>query len=436
MKMFKLMLIFFSITLSSWAYANPSLIDTFNSANPIILSEFISSHSILLYLAVFFLLGVLLAFTPCVLPMVPILSGIIIQQERDKSFRLSLSYVLGMAVMYALAGMGAALVGASLQSSLQNPYVLSVFSLLFIILGLNLLGLFELKLPTFHFIQKRKQKGGYIQTACMGALSTLIVSPCVTAPLIGVLSYISQTQQIVTGGLILFVLAMGMGLPLLLVGAGGGKLLPKAGPWMNGIKYTFGFMMFGMSIYLAGRFLPQEVSTSLWALLLIGIGLFISIKSPTQHKAIYILSVLLSSLGITHLYQGIAATDTPIPHQTPAALFKSANSVQAINQALKEAKAYHQKVFLDFYASWCSDCTAMDAKVFTQRDVQTIMKDFVSIRVDITEDTATQRDIKKAFHIYGTPTLQFYTAEGELQHKLTAAGYINKDAFLKLIRQV
>jgi thiol:disulfide interchange protein DsbD len=435
MKMFKLLLLIGASFFVGQVFAAPSLGEAITTSNPLLLSQFIASHSMLLYLGLFFVLGILLAFTPCVLPMVPILSGIIVKKAPEKSFKLSLSYVLGMALMYAVAGMAAGFLGASLQSALQNPIILTVFSLLFIILGLNLLGVFEFQLPQFNFIKNNKQQGSYFQTALMGALSTLIVSPCVTAPLIGVLSYIGQTQQVLLGGLILFVLALGMGVPLLLVGAGQGRFLPKTGPWMNAIKAAFGFMMFAMAIYLSSRFLPLIITSLLWSALIIGIGLYVTLKNKKQHKLIYIFSILISALGVSNVFQSIAGIRAPVVSKKSETLFKHANTVREINSMLKMAKANHQKVFLEFFASWCSDCTAMDSKVFSQKPVQHAMQDFLNIRVDITEDTEVQRDIKKKFHIFGTPTLQFYNKNGELQNKLTAAGYVNKKDFLALLKK-
>lgn len=436
MKTLKWLLFLSATCFTHLAFSAPSITEALTTSNPLLLESFINGHAMLVYLGIFFTLGILLAFTPCVLPMVPILSGIIIKKAPEKRFWLSLSYVLGMALMYALSGMMAALLGKSLQAALQNPYVLIAFALVFILLGLNLLGLFEIRLPQIMMLNRSSQKGGYFQTVLMGALSTLIVSPCVTAPLIGVLSFIAQTQQILLGGVILFVLALGMGVPLLLVGAGGGRFLPQTGPWMNAIKYTFGFMMFAMSIYLLNRVLPKAIMPLLWGGLILTLGLFIALKNQRQNRFIYIAAILISSLGLSTVYQSIASVRGPVLLTNVETLFKKANTISDINKALTDAKRQHKKVFLDFYAGWCSDCTAMDSQVFTDERVQKTMQQFVAIRVDITEDTQVQRDIKKAFHIVGTPTMMFYHQNGDLDKTHMAAGFVNTESLLTLFKNI
>ncbi len=415
-------------------YAAPSFAqDTiFSTTNPEALSQFIASHSMLTYLGVFFLLGIGLAFTPCVLPMVPILSGIIVKERPEKSLRLSVSYVMGMAITYALAGMGAALAGQSLQVLMQNSAIIAVFSLVFVVFALDLLGIITLKLPQGS-MHKLQAKGSYAKTFAMGVLSTLIVSPCVTAPLLGVLGFIAAKQEVLLGGLILFVLSLGMGLPLLLLGAGQGKLLPKTGKWMNNIKHLFGFMMLALAVSLINRILPTHFHMLSWAILLAFVSVSLFYHHQTARLKALVLSVPLA-LGSGYLaVTSFAVARQPVVHSSP---FQMVSGLNQINQKLAQAKAKHQKVFLEFYASWCSDCTDMDSKVFSQHEVQDAMKHYQSIRVDISENNAMTQAIKKAFGVYGTPFMLFYDENGKQHKELTAAGFIPENKMLSLLKKL
>lgn len=413
----------------------------FASANPDTVMMFIQGHSALVYLSTFFGLGVLLAFTPCVLPMVPILSGIIVGQEHlslRKSFNLSFAYVMGMAVTYALAGMLAGYMGSTIQTMMQRPLVIIAFSLLFVLMALSMFGLFELRLPAgFQAKLAGKQQGSgrksWVSVALMGVISTLIVSPCVTAPLIGVLTYIGQQGQVLMGGLILFVMALGMGLPLLLVGAGYGSVLPKTGIWMIKIKQFFGFIMLGIAVWMLGRVLPEVIVKLAWAALLLAGGTVFSAATGRFARVVGLLAIASGA---------IMAYETSMPVIRPAAAevvektpFLATNTLADIRQQMAQAKKNNKIVFIEFYASWCSDCTEMDEQVYNQPDVIAAMQGLVNLRVDISEKTDEVARIKKAFPIYGTPTMLFFDKQSQALPHLSAVGLISKDAMLSLLQK-
>ncbi|WP_454783903.1 protein-disulfide reductase DsbD [Legionella sp. WA2024007413] len=410
-----------------------------SSANPADAMLFIQSHSPIFYLTAFFCLGVLLAFTPCVLPMVPILSSIITGQEAHTgrhAFKLSLGYVLGMAVTYAIAGMLAAWFGSTVQTLMQQPLIIGSFSILFIFMALWLLGVFELRVPIFtRFTPKRKQHG-ILSATLMGSLSTLVVSPCVTAPLIGILTYIAQSNRVAEGGLLLFVLALGMGLPLLIVGAGYGRLLPSSGPWMVRIKQVFSIMMLAMAVWLLSRVMPPFwVDLSWIVVLLISAWIFGAFRQEHRLGGRFLQGLaLLSMMGAGALaYQAFIPTpDNKFVTQAP---FTRVHTLEELNAKLAEAKTHQQRVFIEFFAGWCSDCQAMDKHVFNQAAVIEAMQGSVNLRVDISEKTDAVAKIRQAFHIYGIPTMLFYDKQGQQLANLSSVGQISKDKTLQLLTQ-
>ena len=415
----------------------------FSSSNPEVIAGFIQSHHLITYLSLFFGIGVLLAFTPCVLPMVPILSGIIVGQESlstKRAFQLSLAYVLGMAITYAVAGMLAAYLGSTIQTLMQKPNVIITFSLIFVMMALSMFGLFELKLPSSWNTKfsLNKNKGSLISVFSMGVLSTLVVSPCVTAPLIGVLSYIGQTGQVSLGGMILFVMALGMGLPLLLVGAGYGKVLPKTGPWMLIVKQFFGILMLAIALWMLSRVLPASLISVGWPILLITSIVFFLLQSlrlnlSSLKLTVVSLSIALSSIVITKTFMAPTITQVTPSMQAP---FEHINTVKQIDARLAQAKKHHKPVFIEFFASWCSDCQAMDTKVFNQTEIIQAMAKSVNIKVDVSENTPEVQAIKKAFPIYGTPTLLFFDSNGQNLKAMNAVGFIDKSKTLSLLRQL
>ena len=415
-----------------------------DSVHPSEISSFIQTHHPLIYLAVFFGLGVLLAFTPCVLPMVPILSGIITGQttlSKGRALHLSLGYVLGMSMTYAIAGMLAAYFGSTVQTLMQQPLVIVTFSGVFILMAFWILGLFELRVPSFLRLRAAKttsRQRGVLSATTMGALSTLVVSPCVTAPLIGILTYISQSGRVVEGGLLLFVLALGMGLPLILVGAGYGKLLPSAGPWMVRIKQLFAILMLAMAVWLMGRILPEFWLSMLWTAFLVFGSFMLGIGRNGPHFFDRLLQgvavfALMSAGALA--YKNVWLETKPNLTVTASQPFVWVHSLDDINHQLAKAKAHHKAVFIEFFASWCSDCQAMENHVFNQQDIVKAMDGTVNLKVSIGEKNASVAAIKKTFGIYGIPTMVFYNAQGQKIDDLTSVGQLNKDQMFNLLNQ-
>ncbi len=387
----------------------------------------------------FFIAGILLAFTPCVLPMVPILSSVLVGQEKQntiQTFKLSFTFVLSMAITYAGAGLLAGYLGSTVQTAMQSPWIIVSFSLIFVLMGMSMFGLFNLHVP--RFIQNRllklsnKQKGGsLIGVAIMGFLSTLIASPCVTAPLVTVLTYIGQTGNAFFGGIILFSLALGMGLPLLIFGMGQGVLLPKSGAWMNKVKYLFGVMMLGLAIWMISRLLPDVVILFLWSLLFIISAIaFGALNFRTEKRlppllhgiSIFVLTygclLLIGAMsGHENMWKPLAShnvvsngDEKVVP---PAELFTSVNDLSELQEKLNFAKKNKKPVMLEFYASWCPACRSLDNNVLSDATVQKHLKNFMAIRVDITNRDEEAMKLVSYFQVYGTPTIIFYDQNGK-----------------------
>jgi thiol:disulfide interchange protein DsbD len=304
-------------------------------------------------------------------------------------------------------------------------------------MALWLLGVFELRLPTFNQpnAKKTRQKGIFSATL-MGALSTLVVSPCVTAPLIGILSYIAQSNDVVMGGVLLFVLALGMGVPLLVVGAGYGRLLPRSGPWMVRVKQLFALMMFVMAVWLLSRVVPQPWIDVLWiAVLLISAWFFGAFRQAHRLSGYLLQSfAVLAMMGAGALAyqmvtpQSISTTSRPMP-------FILVHSMKQVNAELAKAKANNKRVFIEFFAGWCSDCQAMDKHVFNQEEVIKAMQGSINLRVDISEKSDEVAKIRQAFHIYGIPTMLFYDNQGQQITHLSSVGQVSKEKTLDLLEQ-
>ncbi|KTD41082.1 protein-disulfide reductase DsbD [Legionella parisiensis] len=411
-----------------------------NSGNPVDAMMFIQNHSPIFYLTAFFGLGVLLAFTPCVLPMVPILSSIITGQGANTgrhAFKLSLGYVMGMAVTYAVAGMLAAWFGSTVQTLMQRPVIIGSFSILFTIMALWLLGIFELRLPVLtRFAPQKSRQHGIVSATLMGSLSTLVVSPCVTAPLIGILTYIAQSKHVAQGGLLLFVLALGMGLPLLIVGAGYGRFLPNSGPWMIRIKQVFAIMMFAMAVWLLSRVVPPFWINLLWiAVLLIAAWVFGAFRQEHRLGGRLLQGVALLSMMGSGALAYYAFSPASVVQSAKHNPFLMVHTLEEVNAKLAEARASNQRVFIEFFAGWCSDCQAMDKHVFNQDAVIDAMQGSVNLRVDISEKTDAVAKIRQAFHIYGIPTMLFYDSQGKQLTNLSSVGQISKDKTLQLLAE-
>ena len=405
----------------------------------------------------FLVLGLLLALTPCVFPMIPILSGIIAGQGEHittrKAFVLSLVYVLAMAITYTIAGVLAGMFGANLQAAFQNPWILGTFAAIFVALALSMFGFYELQLPSsiqsrIMQAQNRQQGGTLTGVAVMGFLSALIVGPCMAPPLAGALIYIGQTGDAVLGGLALFALSIGMGLPLIAVGTLGGKFMPKAGTWMNVTKAVFGVLLLGVAIWMLERVLPASVALLLWSLLILSSAVYMGALEPIRDGASNWMR-LWKSLGLVLLLWGamlligVAAGGkgsvfAPLAGisvgggggQTAELSFRQVGSEAELDEALAQAKAAGQPVMLDFYADWCVACKEMEHNTFSDPRVIEALSGFMVLQADVTANNADHKALLKRFDLYGPPGIIFWDAEGERVRQHWVVGYQPPDEFL------
>ena len=398
--------------------------------------------------------GVLLSFTPCVLPMIPILSSIIIgngeKVSAKKGFILSLIYILAMSVTYAIAGMVIGYVGSNVQIILQKPWVLAMFSVVFVLMALSMFGFYNLELPRswqarIANISHHQKHGTYLGVFVMGVLATLIVSPCVTPALVGALAYISQTGDALMGGAALFALGFGMGVPLLVIGTLGGKFLPHTGAWMNTVKAIMGVLLLGVAIYLLERVIPGPVSLVLWAALLIVssmyMGTFVSVKTNWAKlwRGIGWLMFIYGAVLLVGAATGGSNPLRPLMHlpglsHSAAAsrlTFERVKDIQALDRALLAAKLQHKPVLLDFYADWCVACKELDEHTFANPQVQAKLKDFVLLRVDMTANNANDRALMKRYGVIAPPTLIFFDAKGREFKSNQVVGNMAPADFLK-----
>jgi thiol:disulfide interchange protein DsbD len=410
----------------------------------------------------FYVAGLLLSFTPCVLPMVPILSSIIAGQggtvSTQRGFLLSLSYVLGMAATYTAAGAAAAMAGGQVQALFQKPWLITTFAGMFVVLALGMFGLFELQMPAavqtrLANLANRQKAGTFLGTAVIGALTALIVTTCVAPPLIGALTFISQTGDVARGSGALFALSIGMGTPLLLVGASAGQVLPKVGPWMNSVKAGFGVMMIGMAIWMMDRVLPGTVVLVLWALLVFLTGVFLGAFEPLPAgptpakrlaKGIGVLACLYGALMLIGATLGGENPLQPIPQAALArggaagsmaaapreALdFRAVDSVAALDAALAEAKAGGRPVMLDFTAEWCISCKEMEEYTFPDEGVIGALKPFMLLRADVTDNDKDDQELLKRFRSFGPPTIAFFDDSGTERENFKLVGFVPAENF-------
>lgn len=392
-----------------------------------------------LALGLFFVAGLGLTFTPCVLPMIPILSSIVIGQNpgRRRAALLSLSYVLGMSLTYAGVGVLMGLFGAglNLQARLQSAPVLITFSLLFVVFALGMFGAFNLRLAPgiagrVERLQEKAQQSGPLGLALAGALSVLVVSPCVTAPLAGALVFISSTGNALIGGSVLFALGLGMGVPLLLVGTFGNALLPRAGAWMNGVKTAFGILLLAIAVWMIERLLAPSLSLLLWALLCLGSGLALGALSSGQRRgwaqARQALGILLLIWGVALAWGAAQGSGDPLrPLQvsgsegqrqsTALADFTTVNSLAALDQQLLLAQQAAKPVFVHFSADWCVSCKLMERRVYPDPDVARELDAFQLIKADVTENDAKSRALLNRFDLFGPPGLVFFKDDKEIR---------------------
>jgi thioredoxin:protein disulfide reductase len=401
-------------------------------------------------IGLFFLAGLALTFTPCVLPMIPIISSIVLGQtnkpKRLRAFALSLTYVLAMAGTYALAGTLTGYFGASfnLQLHLQSPVVIISIALLFVAFALAMLGLYELRLPSalqnhLQHISQKQRGGTYIGVALIGMISTLIVSPCITAPLAGALVFISSTADPALGGTALLSLGLGMGLPLLLIGTFGSQLLPRSGQWMKQVKILFGILLLGLSIWMLERVLPAAITLALWVALLSGyalhLGLLKLFRRQPSISALPLFAMLLmltNGLLIFNASQGNFNPFTPFKalSASPTKLsFKAVDNLQQLQQILTQQN-HQQIVMLDLYADWCVSCQILEQQVFTAPEVSQQLQQLTLVRANITAGTEEHQALLKHFGLFGPPSLLFFNKQQELRsHRLQ--GEVSKQQLLR-----
>ena len=405
-------------------------------------------------LAFFFIAGLGLALTPCVLPMIPILSGIIAGQGHKNShargFALSLAYVLGMAVTYAAAGIAAGMTGTLLSAALQNAWVLGAFALVFVVLSFSMFGFYELQLPTA-LQSKLSEESGHLRGGrgvgvfAMGALSALIVGPCVAAPLAGALLYIGQTGDAVLGGTALFVMALGMGAPLIAVGTAGGSLLPKTGPWMEAVKKGFGVLLLATAVWLVSPVIPPVAAMLAWAALLIIPAIFLHALDPLPSHASGWqrfwkgIGIVMLLTGAALLIGALAGSRDPLQPlaglrgQTLAAQeqklpFEPVRSLAELDARLA---AVDRPVMLDFYADWCVSCKEMERYTFADSAVRAKMAGFTLLKADVTANTPDDKALLARFGLYGPPGIIFFAPGGKEIVGLRVVGFQEANVFIK-----
>jgi thiol:disulfide interchange protein DsbD len=423
--------------------------------------DLVRNGSLLAMIGMFLVAGLGLALTPCVWPMVPILSGIIVGAgsgtpvTRGRAFSLSLAYVLGMALTYAVAGAAFALAGQQAQAFFQKPWMIVTFAALFIWLALGMFGVFTLQAPAW--LQERvsrlsgqQKQGTLFGTAIVGALSSLIVTACVAPPLVGSLAVISQTGDVVRGGLALFALGLGMGAPLLLVGTSAGEFLPKAGPWMDTVKQFFGILMLGVALWMLSRILPGPLTLALWAVLAFVTGYWLLMLGgkggATGGPALVRrgLGVLAMVYGVVLLVGALAGRSDPLQplagFGTPAGgsataqaahglAFKRVKSVQDLDRELDAARTAGKPVMFDFYADWCVSCKEMEKYTFTEARVRQALADAVLLQADVTANDAQDQELMQRFGILGPPSILFFGTDGRERPDYRVVGFKQAEDF-------
>jgi len=418
------------------------------------ITQKLQSGNILLILATFFGFGILLALTPCVFPMIPILSSIIVSQKGKMSakrgFTLSLVYVLSMSIAYTIAGVLAGLFGSNIQASMQNPWVLGSFSAIFVLLALSMFGFFELKLPSSvqskitNHSERAGNKGGLLGVAIMGFLSALIVGPCVAPPLAGALVYIGQSGDALLGGAALFVMSLGMGLPLLIIGTSAGKFMPRPGVWMNRVSQIFGVLMLAIAIYMLNSIIDSTLFILTWGVFFIVTSVYMGAFSPFNNgwqalsKGLGIVTFIIGLLfvigalgGATNIFKPLApfsATNTVVQKQKELS-FTKVQTLPELQKLLAQNKG--KKIMVDFSAKWCSACKELEHITFADQRVKQQLQNFVLIQADITKNGAQQKELSKAYGVFGPPVLLFFNENGKLLESKKIVGYKNPQQFLK-----
>jgi len=420
-----------------------------NSSEQYQLADMLKGDNIWLTLVAFFIGGLLLSFTPCVFPMYPILTGIIVGQKEalssKKAFSLSFFYVQGMAITYTLLGIVVALAGAKFQAMFQHPIVLISLSILFIFLAFSMFGLFNLALPSswqnkLNHISNKQKGGSYIGVLLMGAISGLVASPCTTAPLTGALLYISQSGDIALGASALYALSLGMGLPLLILGSSGGKLLPKTGNWMIVIKNLFGLLLLIVPVFLLERFLPENITAILWLIWILSCGYYfmsVNQKAGTNLRNHFLSLIILSSVVF-----GIIQTFTFYPLNKSSVadnhdMFIKVNSLEELQVEIESANKNEKTVMVDLYADWCIACKEFEKYTFSDAEVQKSLKNTVLIQIDLTDlGNKNNSQFMSHFNVLGLPSILFFNLQGNELEKQRITGFMAAKEFSNHVRSI
>jgi len=409
----------------------------------------IKSGNLFVILLTFFGFGLLLSLTPCVFPMIPIISGVIISQGEGlttrKAFVLSLVYVLAMAIAYTIAGVLAGLFGSNLQAALQTPWVIYSFSGVFVVLAMSMFGFYELKLPDSLVakVSSNSSRSGFIGVAIMGFLSALIVGPCVAAPLAGALVYIGQTGDAILGGAALFSMSIGMGLPLIAVGVSAGKFMPKPGAWMTMISAIFGVMMLGVAIWMLERVVDYYVVMILFGMLGIGFSIYLGAFEKEAHifrKSVAMIIFIYSTSLFVGAMGGSTSMSKPLSFLQTSSIatsqnkalhveFKKVVNLEELNAQLEKNKG--KKIILDFAADWCTACKELDEVTFKDEAIKAKLSEYVLIRADVTSNTKAQKAMSKKYGVFGPPVVIFFDENLNVIKSKTIVGFMEPKEFLK-----
>jgi thiol:disulfide interchange protein DsbD len=413
------------------------------------LAALLESGSLLAVLLQFFIGGIVLAFTPCVLPMVPILSGLIVGQGRQvstgRAFLLSLTYVLGMSLTYTLTGVACAAAGKQVQAVFQQPWIIVLFTALFVAMALSMFGLFTLQMPAaiqtrIAALSNRQRSGNFLGVAVMGTLSALIVTTCVGPVLVAALIVIGQTGDMLRGGAALFAMSLGMGAPLLVIGSSAGRWLPRAGVWMDGIKRLFGVLMLAMAAWMLSRIVSDRGALLLWAIPAIAAAVVLW-EFRAGRWLPRSAAVLAAAYGVALLFGAARGAGDPLHPLTAEAAdrqslpFHTIGSVSDLRREVQAAAAAHQAVMLDIDADWCTSCKEMQRYTFTDADVRHQLQSVRLLRANVTANNAEDQALLHEFQIFGPPTIAFYDSQGREQQRFRVVGYMKAADFSALLRQ-
>lgn len=423
------------------------------------IADTLKTKSFGIVMLTFFGFGLLLALTPCIFPMIPILSSIIVAQGEGMTARrglaLSLVYVFFMALTYAIAGIVAGLFGANLQAALQNPWAISAFALLFVALAFSMFGFYELQLPAYvqsklsRTSSEAGKKGGLAGVAIMGFLSALIVGPCVAPPLAGALIYIGQTGDAFLGGMALFVMGLGMGVPLLLIGVGAGKFMPKPGGWMTIVSNIFGVVMLGVAIWMLSRIIPGSVTLGLWALLFIIGAVYMGAFEPLEEKRSWDafwkgLGIVMAAYGLMLLFGAFTGASNPLDplkvlkeqrlNIAPDTASLHFERVSSLEDLLKTIERSEKPVMVDFRADWCVSCKELEESTFKDPKVIEALKGYRLLQVDVTENGQKDKEMMEHFGIFGPPAIIFFENGREIASK-RISGYKSAEEFVSIVKK-